>query len=281
MHTFFRRSIPVFFFLISAALLLYSFIDNETTAISPQDYIASTLSALGAADAEFVEQISDPGRSRDGCLLYTSDSTQMGYYFEPDTGVLKSISHYSHINSTYSEKASDASALTPMQVTENDRSDALLQYAKACIGEDLIGELRIETKQDQGTMHRYTVTELYDGIETGTTVMFSCTSEGQIIRVNVAIGSVFEKNADGSYSIVDGGELIGEEAAVEAARAGLEALLDPPYISELASCRLDAAEDKLVYTVEIPFTDENDLSRIYSAAVIAQTGELWREAVSK
>ena len=102
-----------------------------------------------------------------------------------------------------------------------------------------------------------------------------------MISVNVAIGSVFEKNADGSYSIVDGGELIGEEAAVEAARAGLEVLLDPPYISELASCRLDAAEDKLVYTVEIPFTDENDLSRIYSAAVIAQTGELWREAVSK
>lgn len=281
MHTFLRRSIPVFFCIVIAALLLYFSANDTATAFSPQDRIASTLSDLGVMDAEFVGQVSDPGRSKDGCLLYISDSTQMGYYFEPDTGVLKTIFHYSHINSTYREKASDASALTPMQVPENDRSEALLQYAKACIGDDLIGELRIEPWSEQGALYLYNITELYDGIETGTTVLFSCTPEGQINMVSMSIGSVFEKNAYGSYSIVGGSELIGEEAAVEAARAGLEALLDPPYISELASCKLDAAQDRLVYTVVIPFTDENGFSRIYSAAVIAQTGELWREAVSK
>lgn len=280
MNTFLRRSIPVFLCIIFVALLFY-FSKDSVTAFSPQDYITSTLSSLGVMDAEFAEQVSDPGRSRDGCLLYTSDSTQMGYYFEPDTGVLKSIFHYTLLDHTYSEKASQASAPMPMQASTENCTDSLLRYAEVCIGEDLIGDLQIETKQDEGILHRYTVTEFYDGIETGTTVMFSCTPEGQITMVNEAIGSVFEKDADGSYSIAGGGALIGEEAAVEAARSGLEALLDPPYISDLASCKLDAAEDKLVYTVEIPFTDENDLSRIYSAAVIAQTGELWREAISK
>lgn len=280
MKHFIRRSIPLFVCII-LLVFLFCFNNDSATAFSPQDNITSTLSSLGVMDAEFVEQVSDPGRSKDGCLLYTSDSTQMGYYFEPDTGVLKSVLHYSRISSTYREKASSASVLVPMQAPAENRTAALLQYAESCIGESLIGELQIETKQDQGTLHRYTVTEFYDGIETGTTVMFSCTPEGQITMVNVAIGSVFQKSPDGTYVIASGGELIGEKAAIEAARAGLEALLDPPYISELASCKLDAAEDKLVYTVEIPFTDENNLTRIYSAAVIAQTGELWREVITK
>ena len=40
-------------------------------AVAPQKRIAATLSALGITDAEFREQVSDPGRKRDGCLLYT------------------------------------------------------------------------------------------------------------------------------------------------------------------------------------------------------------------
>lgn len=281
MNKIIRRSIPFICCVIAAACIFYFATDAKPSASSPQDQIASTFSNLSVMDAEFVEQVSDPGKKKDGCLLYTSDSTQMGYYFDPETGVLTDILHYSRIGGTYSEQLSSASALTPMQAAPENRTDALLQYAKLCIGNFQIGELQIETKQDQGELHRYTVTELYDGIETGTTVQFSCTPAGQITMVNVAIGSIFEPAKDGTYVIAGGSELIGEEAAVEIARTGLVDRMAPSYVSDLASCKLDAAEDQLVYTVEIPFTDEEGLSHIYSAAINAHTGELWQESVTK
>lgn len=262
--------------------VLFIAIGNRTSAHSPHDRITSTLSSLGVMDAEFVEQISDPGRSRDGCLLYTSDSTQMGYYFEPDTGMLKTALHYSRINSTYKEKASSASALMPMQASSENRTASLLRYAENCIGESLIGELQLETKQDEGSTHRYTATEFYDGIETGTTVMFSCTPEGQITMVNVAIGSIFERAENGTYVLAAGDDLIGEDAAIAMARSGLEALdQEIKAISDEASCELTAAEDLLVYTVRISFTDGNGWDREYRAGVNAHTGELWQEAITK
>lgn len=268
----------IFLLLLTAAMLISC---TGQAPADPEARIAAVFSALGVTDAQFREKVSDPGRNRDGCLLYTSDSTQMGYYFEPDTGVLKTALHYSRIGSTYREKASGTAALMPMQASAENRTATLLQYAESCIGESLIGELQLVTRQDEGSMHRYTATEFYDGIETGTTVMFSCTPEGQITMVKVAIGSVFEKNRDGSYRIAGGDKLIGEEAAIEAALSGMNARFDPSEVSEEITCKLDATEDMLVYTVKIPFTDENSLSRTYSVAVNAHTGELFYEAISK
>lgn len=262
--------------------VLFIAIGNRTSAHSPHDQITSTLSSLGVMDAEFVEQISDPGRSRDGCLLYTSDSTQMGYYFNPDTGILEDIFDYSMLGHIYREKASSSPAPSPMQISVSSIENELIDYAKACIGDNQIGELQLETKQDEGSTHRYTATEFYDGIETGTTVMFSCTPEGQITMVNVAIGSIFERAENGTWVLAAGDDLIGEDAAIAIARSGLEALdLEIKAISDEASCELTAAEDLLVYTVRISFTDGNGWDREYRAGVNAHTGELRQEAITK
>ena len=84
----FRISTFLLLLLLTAAILASCAVPE---AVAPQKRIAATLSALGITDAEFREQVSDPGRKRDGCLLYTSDTAKMGYFFDPDTGTPVSL----------------------------------------------------------------------------------------------------------------------------------------------------------------------------------------------
>ena len=248
--------------------------------VQPEERIANTFSSLGVTDAVFVEQVSDPGRSKDGCLLYTSDATQMGYYFDPDSGTLKSIHHYSRMDPSYSEGVSSDSALAPMQVSSSNLESELIAYAKACIGDDRIGTLQLKRVQDMGMLHRYTVVEIYDGYETGTTVTFSCDSSGRINTCSVAIGSVFTGGPSGTYVFTAGGEPISEEAAIEAARNALAALMDPAWISGQASCELSAAQDALIYTVTMDYTDKDGQTRNYLATINAHTGEVRQECTT-
>lgn len=264
--------------LILAALLLASCAGQRSS--SPQDRINATLSALGVTDAEFAEQVHAPESHRDGCLLYLSDITKMGYFFDPDTGTPVSILRFDLLDSHYREN--DPIASTPMMLPAENREEALLRYATDLIGEDLIGQLQVRVNQDQGLLHNYTVIESYDGIETGTAVGFTGREDGSVSTVRVEIGSIFEPGPFGTWVIAAGEELIGEEAAVEIARAGLQAMeIDTKTISDDATCELTAAEDLLIYTVRISFTDGSDNVREYLAGVNAHTGELWREGISK
>jgi len=264
--------------LILAALLLASCAGQRSS--TPQDRINATLSALGVTDAEFAEQVHAPESHRDGCLLYLSDITKMGYFFDPDTGTPVSILRFDLLDSPYREN--DPIASTPMMLPAENREEALLRYATDLIGEDLIGQLRVRVNQDQGRLHNDTVIESYDGIETGTAVGFTGREDGSVSMVRVEIGSIFEPGPFGTWVIAAGEELIGEEAAVEIARAGLQAMeIDTKTISDDATCELTAAEDLLIYTVRISFTDGSDNVREYLAGVNAHTGELWREGISK
>lgn len=266
------------FVLILAALLLASCAGQRSS--TPQDRINATLSALGVTDAEFAEQVHAPESHRDGCLLYLSDITKMGYFFDPDTGTPVSILRFDLLDSPYREN--DPIASTPMMLPAENREEALLRYATDLIGEDLIGQLQVRVNQDQGLLHNYTVIESYDGIETGTAVGFTGREDGSVSTVRVEIGSIFEPGPFGTWVIAAGEELIGEEAAVEIARAGLQAMeIDTKTISDDATCELTAAEDLLIYTVRISFTDGSDNVREYLAGVNAHTGELWREGISK
>lgn len=245
----------------------------------PEDRISGTLSRLGVTDA--APAATHPKLSGEGSVLYTSDSTQMGYYFDPDTGELEDIFDYSMLGRSYREKASASPALAPMQVSMSSKEEELIAYAKACIGDDLIGTLQFRIDQDQGLMHQYTVVAYYDGFKTGTTVIFTTNAAGRIEMCNVAIGSIFERAKDGTYVIAAGDDLIGEEAAIAVARAGLDALDMAATVSSEASCELTAAEDRLIYVVRIPFTDGKDWQRQYLAYVNAHTGELWQEGISR
>lgn len=266
--------------LLSTAIFLS--LGNRTSAYSPQDMIRTTLSSLGITDAAFAEKVNDPGGSNEDRLLYTSSATQMGYYFDPNTGALTDIFHFSIMGDSYEAEASTFTALSSMQVSAEHRETDLLAYAESCIGEALIGELHIEPLQNIEQSQHYTVIETYDGIETGTGVFFSCDPSGQITMCNITIGQVFQRSDDGTQVIANGEALIGEEAAVEIARAGLEAMeINTKTISDDATCELTAAEDLLIYTVRIRFTDGSDNVREYLAGVNAHTGELWREAISK
>lgn len=115
-------------------------------------------------------------------------------------------------------------------------------------------------------------------------LLASCAGQGSSShqdRINT-IGQVFQRSDDGTQVIANGEALIGEEAAVEIARAGLQAMeIDTQTISGDAACELTAAEDLLIYTVRIRFTDGSDNVREYLAGVNAHTGELWREGISK
>lgn len=269
--------LSVFIFIFSALLLASCAGQRSST---PQDRINATLSALGVTDATFAEQVHDPDSHRDGSLLYLSDATKMGYFFDPDTGAPVSILRYELLDSPYREKDPIASA--PLRLPDDDRDGALLRYAEALIGESLIGQLWVHVNQDQGQLHNYTVIESYDGIETGTTVGFTCREDGSVSTVRVEIGSIFAPGPFGTWVIAAGEELIGEEAAIEAARAGLQALdTEISSISDEAVCELDAAQDALIYVVTIDFIDEDGRTRNYLATINAHTGELRVESISR
>jgi hypothetical protein len=98
----------------------------------------------------------------------------------------------------------------------------------------------------------------------------------------VDIGSIFAPGPFGTWVIAAGEELIGEEAAIEAARAGLQALdMEISSISDEAVCELDAAQDALIYVVTIDFIDEDGRTRNYLATINAHTGELRVESISR
>lgn len=268
------------FILTLSTLLLPGCARNS--AFSPQDRIDATLSALGAADAKLNKTGSTPKIVDEGCQLYISSETQMGYCFDPATGVMTDIFSFSTLGGDYRKAAEASPAGVPMAFSPESREEDLLKYAKACIGSDLFGSLDLRVDQDQGELHHYTVTESYEGIETGTTVSFSANAQGQITMVNVSIGKIFKQTKDGTWVLAAGDELIGQEAAIEIARDGLKAMdMDIRSVSEDASCKLDAMEDTLVYTIRIGFTYENGWECKYIAAVNAHTGELCREAVTK
>ncbi len=276
------RSIALVLCLIVTTLIVISFSHNKTSAFSPHDRITSTLTALGVTDAELTASDKVPALGDEGCILYTSNTTQMGYYFDPDTGILKDIFDYSMLGGPYHEEASTSPALMPMQVSLSNRDEELFEYAKACIGEDLIGSLQLRIDQDRGLLHQYTVIEYYEGIKTGTSLVFTTSPDGRIQMCNITIGSIFERAKDGTWSIAAGDNLIGEAAAIEIARSGLEALdMEIKTISDQASCELNAAEDRLIYVVRIPFTDGTDWQQQYLAYINAHTGELWQEGISR
>lgn len=246
----------------------------------PDERIDATLSALGVTDAQFREQVSDPGGKKDGCLLYTSDTTKMGYFFDPDSGAPVRILRSDLLDSPYRED--DPVAPEPMTLPREGRDEALIRYAQALLGEDLIGQLSILVGQDEGEVHHYTVYETYDGIKTGTRIGFSSRSNGSITIIKVEPGSVFKPGPFGTWVIADGDDLIGEEAAIKIAREGFEQLdVQIQGVSDNITCELDATHDNLVYDVKIPFTEPNGWIRSYMAVIDAHTGELLQNLLSK
>ena len=238
------------------------------------DKIADTLAALGVKDAASAGQVSDPDDLRDGCLLYVSDSTQMGYYFDPETHDLFSILDYSLMGGEYAKAAQANTPSAPMVIPADNREDALLRYAEAILGDARIGDLAVTSVQDHGMLHSFSIRETYKGIETGTAMFFSTDADGRISFCNITVGGVFKAGAFGTYVLAAGDDLISEESAVETARAGLDALEMASGAPECISCELRAREDTLLYIVTLSFRDRSGSEREYQGWVNAHTGAL-------
>lgn len=273
----FRISTFLLLLLLTAAVLASCAVPE---AVAPQKRIAATLSALGITDAEFREQVSDPGRKRDGCLLYTSDAAKMGYFFTPDTGTPVSLLRFDLLDGPYRED--DPVAREPMILPGESRDEALLRYAQALLGWDMIGQLSVRVGQDEGEVRNYTVTETYDGIPTGTSVGFTVRANGSVSTVSVELGSIFKPGFFGRWVIAAGDQLIGEDAAIAVAREGFAQLdMVKQSVSDDISCELTASQDALLYTAQIHFTDGNGWGRSYKAVIDAHTGELVHDLISK
>lgn len=243
--------------------------------------IPDTLDALAMADAEFAGQVSNPDDLRDGCLLYVSNRAQMGCYFDPETHNLVSILHYSLMDGEYAAISHSTAPSAPMVIPADDREQALLRYAGAILGDAQIGTLSITSVQDQGLSHSFSITESYEGIETGTAMFFSTDANGRVSFCNITIGGVFRQNAWGNYEIAAGNDLISEEAAVETARMGLAGLKVASGTPAFISCRLRAREDTLLYIVTLSFRDSNGSQREYQGWVNAHTGALDGETLCR
>lgn len=267
----------------TAILFLLSIVLSAalTACGGPEDRVAATLSRLGVTDAVFAEQVSDPGDLRDGCLLYTSDSTQMGYYFDPETHNLTSILNYTLMGGSYFRLAEAFSPSAPMVIPADNREEVLLRYANAILGDARIGELSIDSVQDQGLLQSFSIRECYKDIETGTGMFFSTDADGRVSFCNITVGGVFRRGFFGNYEIAAGSDFIGEEAAIEVARGGLYALELASGAVKCVSCELRAREDTLLYIVTFSFPDQNGHQREYQGWVNACAGTLDWETICK
>lgn len=275
-----KYSIPVCAIMIALVVLMMALLARNSPVSAAHNQVQRTLDALGVADAQRVDILSDGEEER---ILYTSEEYQKCFYFHVDTGILDEIIPYSLTDPDYEPPEG---WLPPQQLAPagtEERHETLLEYAAACITPNQIGELVLEIEQDQGVLHSYSVVEYYEGVPTGTRVSINCSAD-QLRSTQVVIGSRPQRNADRADTLTQKSQQITENAAVENAISWVknESATKPKNIcTDEITCELFASGEALYYFVQVPFDEGVGYVRSYCVQIDAYTGEVLQTAVSR
>lgn len=256
--------------LLLALVLVLTACGGELTS---EQRMSQTLKALNVSDAQTDTVYTNADVIDPDWISYSSDSNQMVYSFEAETGYLREIQSYGLLDPNDEEIPQEDTSV----LSDEERREWILTFAANCIYPNQIGQLQISSEHFSNIDYLYEVTEIYDGIETGTRMMIICNPNGQIDIGVVHIGSVFEKNAFGSYSLVNGDDFIGEEAAIQVALEFVEeqaAENGDTVLPDTAVFEIKAHENKLYYMVTIDTEESDGYVVSYDVQVDVYSGEI-------
>lgn len=222
-----------------------------------EDAITAELTRLGAGACTYQGEETMPD-GKTTCRHYLDEETQTDYYFDTNSGLLNSVTCFSIV---------DAPAKAD-PLSDEERDAAILAYVQHCIAPYQIGELKITSSYFNGMRtYSYTLTEYYQGQETGTVVFLSVTDNAEIIFSTFKRGEIFDSEP---------APTIGKAAAIEAAQtyAGELAAERGYVLTGDMTCTLKAFGASRYYLVEIGVisSDEYMYQRIIRIRVDASSG---------
>lgn len=268
--------------IVLVAVGIFAITTNAEPAETTEEIIQKTFEKLEVSDAEYVGQFSYDNGKEGEYILYFSEATGMEYHFRAETGDLfqfmPSVTISGEVRGSEQEQGEPQSE-SQTEMTEDELREYILDYAANHVPYDLIGELTIETEHDCGVFYIYTIRELYDGMETGSIIHIDCGYDGSILWCYFQEGSIFRKNNNGTYSLINGIDFIGEEAAVEKAHEYFTAVTAEQgrtlsIVEGAETIEMKALEDKLYYLVTVSATDDTDWEWHYYFEIDAYTGEM-------
>lgn len=224
-----------------------------------EDAITAELERLGAGECTYQGEETMPD-GKTTCRHYLDEETQTDYYFDTNSGLLNSVTCFSIV---------DAPAKAD-PLSDEERDAAVLAYVQHCIAPYQIGELKITSSYFNGRRtYSYTLTEYYQGQETGTVVFLSVTDNAEIIFSTFKRGEIFDSEP---------APTIGKAAAIEAAQtyAGELAAEQRYALTGSLTSTLKARGASRYYYVEIAAfaTFDERYDRIYMVSVDAVSGEV-------
>lgn len=226
-----------------------------------------TIQNIGLADAQYLGTFPWDNGLEGDYILYHSDSTGFDYYFDPDTGYLDSI-----------VRAETAAALTEeYELADDDRRAQLLAYVESCIQPSIIGQLSIEKENFNGFAYHYTIVETYSDMETGTVITAMGTPGGQIEYCLFRVGTVFQKNSDGTVTLSNPDPFIDEEDALQIARSAVAEQIsgtENTIAESTEPVKIKAKEDRLYYSITIDVQEPSGYTVKYFVQVDVYTGDV-------
>lgn len=241
--------------------------------LTPQERISRTLEALGASDAQTDTVYTNSDFLDPDDICYSSDSAQLVYSFAADTGYLHEVIHYSLTDPDYEEPETEVAPV----LTDAQRQELVLTFAADCLCPNQIGDLQIASEHFSNIDYTYQITETYDGMETGTQMMIICSPEGQIQVCVLHVGTIFEKNMFGSYSLVEGDDFITGETAIQTALEFVEeqaAEKGDTVLPDTAVSEIKARKDEQYYLVSIDTQEPGGYIVTYDVHADVHTGEI-------
>lgn len=180
------------------------------------------------------------------CHVYTDKSGGMTLCFEPETGRLKRMENLA---------ALEAEDREPVFDSEEEQQACALEWAEKALADACFGELELTNVG----ANSYVFSEFYDGIPTDTAAMVSFVDNGELLSVSAYYGDLFQRDDRGQYSLRRGDDLIGEAAAIAAAKQAFAQCPEAEGFtySQEPTVKLSTYRHRLCYEVKI-ITDRTE-----------------------
>lgn len=274
--------------LLMIAALCLVLVLKHTKASAPENeaVIEAKLQELGVSDAVYLErhysEVDDINVDDINYDLYQSASTGYTYYFDITTGKLDEIVNWDYLRpeTEWSAKVENAPA-----IGEEERHRIALETVETYLSDNKVGEFTVESEDFCNVYYTLEIVERLNGEKTGTKAFVTCMPDGSIMSCLMFRASM--PQANGASKVQSAQRLIGEEAALEIARAAVEQELEEEngvngtLDSDSGSCELDAFKDNRYYLVQYTVLNywptvspEEDGSRDYFVRIDAYTGDV-------
>lgn len=274
-HTTATKQIHYIWGVVCIAFVLFFFcgqVHDFAAAHSVNETVMNTLEGMGITDAQRSPELESETADGDGIIYfcYTSDSTELVFYFDGANGLLRSVDTYQNLE----PDDSDEITTNAIPLTDAQREAESLAMAQMLLTSHQIGELRIDEIMSTQLWDRFIVKEYYEGQPTGTSVTVAW--EGSSIMGAVPhLGTIFKKDAVGNIVPVNDGEKITEEQAIDAA---LEVLRETESNLDegTTECELVIVSGGYCYKVfvQTALSASNGVTTEYAVLVNAYTGEI-------